>query len=110
MDSFGDEIEKMGFPKYYPGTARAPFDSISDFLWGMHGAMLDMYRQPDKLLQACERIYRRMMEKGIPGFESNEDGVRPLLFMGLHRGSDGFMSRLIVLSLFISLVFFAISG
>jgi len=51
-----------------------------------------------------------MMEKGIPGFESNEDGVRPLLFMGLHRGSDGFMSRLIVLSLFISLVFFAISG
>jgi hypothetical protein len=91
MDSFGDEIEKLGFPRFNSGTAQAPFDSISDFLRGMHGAMLDMYRQPDKLLQACEKILEERVERGIPEVQRNSDSPH-LLFMGLHRGSDGFMS------------------
>ena len=32
------------------------FDAISDFQRGMRGTMLDMYRQPEKLLQACEMM------------------------------------------------------
>lgn len=91
IDSFGDEIEKLGFPRFYPGTAQAPFDSISDFLRGMHGTMLDIYRQPEKLLQACEKILKDRLERGIPTIQGDNDIPR-LLFMGLHRGSDGFMS------------------
>ncbi len=91
IDSFGDEIVKLGFPRFYPGTAQAPFDTISDFLRGMHGTMLDMYRQPEKLLQVCEKILKDRLERGIPAVEGDSDSPR-LVFMGLHRGSDGFMS------------------
>jgi uroporphyrinogen-III decarboxylase len=91
MDSFGDEIEKLGFPRYNPGTAQPPFDTISDFLRGMQGAMLDMYRQPDKLLEACDRILQGTLERAIPAAREKISNSR-LLFMGLHRGSDGFMS------------------
>jgi hypothetical protein len=91
MQSFGEEIDKLGYPRFYPGTAQAPFDSISDFLRGMHGAMKDMFRQPDKLLEACDRVLEDRIKRGIPTVEKNEDCPQ-LLFMGMHRGSDGFMS------------------
>lgn len=91
MSTFGDEIEKLGFPRFNPGTAQPPFDSISDFLRGMHGAMLDMYRQPDKLHEACDMILKDRLERGVPKPREIYK-YPPLLFMGLHRGSDGFMS------------------
>jgi uroporphyrinogen-III decarboxylase len=92
MDSFGDEIEKLGFPRYSPGTAQAPFDAISDFLRGMHGAMLDMYRQPDKLLEACDKISQGTLERITTTAAGEKSSNTRLLFMGMHRGSDGFMS------------------
>jgi len=91
MENFNREIDKLGYPHFNPGTAQAPFDSVSDFLRGMHGAMLDMYRQPDKLLAACDKIARERVEGGIPAVEGSDDSPH-LLFMGMHRGSDGFMS------------------
>ncbi|UCC17443.1 MAG: hypothetical protein JSU58_02545 [Dehalococcoidales bacterium] len=91
MKSFGEEIDKLGYPRFYPGTAQAPFDSISDFLRGMQGTMMDMFRQPEKLLEACDKILEDRIKRGIPTVESNNDCPQ-LLFMGMHRGSDGFMS------------------
>jgi uroporphyrinogen-III decarboxylase len=57
----------------------------------MQGTILDMYRQPDKLLGACDRILKGMLEKGMPAVKPGSQSP-PLLFMGFHRGSDGFMS------------------
>ncbi len=91
MDAFSWEIDKLGFPQFNPGTAQAPFDSVSDFIRGMQGTMLDMYRQPDKLLEACDRIMKGLLERGMPEVNPNSQ-CPPLLFMGFHRGSDGFMS------------------
>src|SRR4030042_729199 len=91
MQSFGEEIDKLGYPRFYQGTAQAPFDSISDFLRGMQGAMMDMFRQPDKLLEACDKILEDRIKQGIPSVEVNDECPQ-LLFMGMHRGSDGFMS------------------
>ena len=86
---FNEEIKNMGFPPFSGGGGGAPFDAISDFLRGMQGAMLDMYRQPDKLLEACDRILQNTLERGIPTVKKS--GI-PRVFMALHRGSDGFMS------------------
>ncbi len=91
MSSFGEEIDKLGFPQFNPGTAQAPFDSVSDFMRGMQGTMLDMYRQPDKLLAACDRILEDLLERSMPAVKQISKRP-PLLFMGFHRGSDGFMS------------------
>jgi uroporphyrinogen-III decarboxylase len=86
------ELHELGYPDLE--TVRAgggsPFDSISDFLRGMRGAMLDMYRQPDKLLEAIELLSRRRM-KAIEALPPTEEFR--LSGMALHRGADGFMSN-----------------
>ena len=91
MDSFSIEFEKLGFPQFNPGTAQAPFDAVSDFLRGMQGTMLDIFRQPDKLLEACKMILQGQLDRGMPAVNPKSK-CPPLLFMGFHRGSDGFMS------------------
>ena len=87
--AFGEAIKNLGFPPLSQGAALAPFDAISDNLRGMTGTMLDMYRQPDKLLEACEKILERMLERiraTVP------PGVNSRVGIPLHRGSEGFMS------------------
>ena len=90
---FDAEMAALGFPSYTaPGMmAPAPFDMISDFLRGMRGAMLDMYRMPDKLLEACDLICKQTVDM-IQASPAPEDGSVKRVFMALHRGSDGFMS------------------
>ncbi len=89
MGEFSKEIKKLGFPINDTPGGGAPFDGISDFLRGMQGAMLDMYRQPDKLLELVELQLAGTLEriKAMPPVTGN-----PRAFMALHRGSDGFMS------------------
>lgn len=84
------ELVELGFfirqPFFMVG---APFDAISDFLRGMRGAMLDMYRQPEKIKAACEmmcRIDLEWIEKAPKPTEFTP------AFMALHRGAHGFMS------------------
>jgi hypothetical protein len=91
--NFDQEMAGFGFPAYTsPGMmAPAPFDMISDFLRGMRGAMLDMYRLPDKLLEACDMLCKQTVDM-IKASPAPEDGSIKRVFMALHRGSDGFMS------------------
>lgn len=90
---FDKTMASFGFPSYTaPGMmAPAPFDMISDFLRGMRGAMLDMYRVPDKLLEACDMICKQTTDM-IKASPAPADGSVKRVFMALHRGSDGFMS------------------
>ncbi|OGN88665.1 MAG: hypothetical protein A2158_07710 [Chloroflexi bacterium RBG_13_46_14] len=88
---------QLGYPSQFGplrrgGVGGAPFDVISDFLRGMRGAMLDMYRCPDKLLEVCEMIQEWQFAEAAPAIP-DADGNPPRLFMALHRGSDGFMSK-----------------
>jgi hypothetical protein len=108
---FTREMLELGFPPEYVGgdgmggtTTRgrggggggvgvggAPFDTISDFLRGMRGAMLDMYRCPDKLLAACDKLLEWRLARAVP-FAPDARGNPRRVFLALHRGSDGFMS------------------
>jgi hypothetical protein len=67
----------------------APFDMMSDALRGMRGIMLDMIRQPDKLLAAAEKVGRVELDYAV-NFAKAMGMDRA--FLPLHRGSDGFMS------------------
>jgi len=89
MMEFDREIEKLGFPLTGMGAGMAPFDLISDSIRGMHGAMLDMYRQPENLHKANDEILESTMER-IAMLPQRYDN--PRVFMATHRGSDGFMS------------------
>ena len=89
MDSLQEELTGMGFPLCSQSIAVAPFDVIGDFLRGTRGVMLDMYRRPDKLIKATEKILPMQLQGGV--FIAKRSG-NPRVFIPLHKGADGFMS------------------
>ena len=80
-------LHAMGFPSLARGFGAAPFDVVGDSLRGTHGIMTDLYRHPDKLIAACEKVLALTPVPEVPM------GDTPLIMMPLHKGSDGFMSR-----------------
>ena len=86
---FIDEAGKAGYPIQSGSFTQAPFDLFGDYFRGMKGAMLDMYRRPDKLIAACEKMLPVVLEMAINGAKAS--GV-PRVFIPLHKGLDGFMS------------------
>ncbi len=94
MGNLQEDLAKLGFPAHATmgGAGGAPFDVISDFYRGMKGAMLDMYRCPDKLLAACDKILRSHISKAVPA-DPKKRGNPKRLFLALHRGAEGFMSK-----------------
>jgi len=87
--AWAKRCRELGFPSQAGSLSQAPFDIISDFLRGTKGAMLDMFRQPDKLIQATERLLPIMLKLGL----SAKDRGVPRVFIPLHKGLDGFMSQ-----------------
>ncbi len=89
IGAWNDEILAAGFPIIVAGYTKAPFDVIGDTLRGTRGVMLDMYRQPEKLLEALDRLIPIMIKMGVG---TAQMAGHPLIFMPLHKGADGFMS------------------
>ena len=85
---FSEKMEKLGFPPAFGVMTHTPFDVLSDFLRGTKGAMLDMFRKPDKVLQAVEKIYPVMLQNALA---AKKRGI-PRVFIPLHKGIDSFMS------------------
>jgi uroporphyrinogen-III decarboxylase len=84
-------MESLGFPMSLGSSSlvTAPFDFMSDTLRGMRGIMLDMYRRPDKLLAAEEKVVPILVDYAVAA--AHRTGI-PYCSIPLHRGSDGFMS------------------
>jgi hypothetical protein len=82
-------LATFGFPNILAGFTKAPFDVIGDTLRGTKGIMLDIYRQPDKLIQAMEALVPLMIGMGIANAQQSGN---PLVFIPLHKGADGFLS------------------
>lgn len=83
------EIFSLGYPSIVGGTTKAPFDILGDTLRGTRAIMLDLYRRPDLVLEAVERLTPLAINQGVRGV--NLSGI-PLVFIPLHKGADGFMS------------------
>lgn len=88
MMAYIDEMKKLGFPLGYGSSADAPFDYLADQLRGMKGVMLDMFRQPDKIIEISEYFTTMMVEQAK--FLASVSGNKRV-WMPLHRGSDDFM-------------------
>jgi uroporphyrinogen-III decarboxylase len=88
LEAFHREITELGFPPLFDRLALAPYDVVADNLRGMRGTMMDLYKHPDELQQACESILRMTLDNmGTP----LDWGVNSV-FIPLHFGSEGFCS------------------
>lgn len=81
-----------GLPFFYGGTAggTSPLDSIGASLRGTKGTVMDMFRQPERLIEYMEESIPETIRRGVSMADAT--GV-PLVFIPLHRGADGFMSQ-----------------
>ena len=87
---FSQEAREAGFPMQFGAVSQAPFDTLSDFFRGMKGTMLDMYRRPEKVVQACEKLLPFMVEMAVNGTRATGN---PRVFIPIHWGLDNFMSK-----------------
>lgn len=83
------ELAAAGFPLALHATCGAPFDVASDYLRGSKGAMLDMFRNKDKLLRLLDRLVELLPANAIATADRNQGKY---IFFPLHWGLDGFMS------------------
>ena len=79
-----------GFPPLMGGVMLAPFDTVADMLRGTHGSVMDMYRQPEKLLESLEYIANRSIESTVGMVNMARS---PIVFVPMHKGDNSFHVR-----------------
>jgi hypothetical protein len=89
IGGFEMEAQAQGFVNGIGGVTKAPYDVLGDTLRGTQPIMMDIYRNPDKLLKALERLTPLMIKLGVSGPVQSGN---PIVFIPLHKGADGFMS------------------
>jgi uroporphyrinogen-III decarboxylase len=79
-----------GFPSTMGMINVAPFDAIGDTLRGTKEIMMDMYRCPDKLINAIECMTELTIHSilNAPNISKTLTVIFPL-----HKGADGWMSQ-----------------
>ena len=90
LGGIGAEVISQGFPAFVGGFAKAPLDTIGDTLRGTMAVMMDLFRRPDKLKEAMERLVPITIKGAV---EAADATGRPVIMMPLHKGADGFMSE-----------------
>ena len=86
---FDREAQAAGYPSLFGGQAHAPFDILADTMRGTRGIVMDMFRQPEKILAATEKLVQINVDCGLQMANSSD---RPIVFFALHKGDDTFMS------------------
>jgi uroporphyrinogen-III decarboxylase len=80
---------EAGYPGFSGGFSGAPFDMLTDMLRGTTGIFMDMYRQPEKIHEAMDRLVPIVIEEAIGTADMS---MSPIVMMPLHKGEKGFMS------------------
>ena len=83
------ELASLGFPLGQGVSSMAPYDYFADYMRGSKGAMLDMFRRKDKLLEAMDRSIPIISR--VCG-DAGQANPCKIVFFPMHWGLDGFMS------------------
>ncbi len=89
LSEVGRIAKSEGYPSFGGGMGIAPFDQFADGLRGTHGIVMDMYRQPEKVIEAVEHELPGFIQMSVMSAEFSDC---PIIGMPLHKGDDSFMS------------------
>ena len=84
-----DASARLGIPPEVGGSAKAPYDILADTLRGTRGIVMDLMRQPAKIIEAAQRLVSPMIALGV---RQAARAQAPLIVFWLHKGADTFMS------------------
>jgi len=95
MGNVGADFTSLGFPPMSEGGGGAggpAFDQMANTYRGWKGIVTDMYRRPEKLIAALEKINKGQLARATPADPKRKG---PQLGGGgaIHRGSDRFLSK-----------------
>jgi hypothetical protein len=82
------ELAALGFPVLAGSGTFAPMDYVG-IIRSSRGMMLDMYRQPDKLLALIDKLLPTTIDTALALAAMSGN---PRVFMAINRGADGLMS------------------
>jgi uroporphyrinogen-III decarboxylase len=93
FNAFGPQIQRLrrecGTVSAIAGIFKAPFDILADKLRGYVGLTMDMARQPDKVLRACEALMPHLVHVGL----STADPAKQVpIGLWMHRGCVPFVN------------------
>lgn len=83
-------IAASGFPGMGFNIVKTPFDYLGDTVRGTKGILMDMFRRPNDLIEACEAYVPVLINAVVNA--SNRSGAPAAMYV-LHKGADSFMSR-----------------
>ena len=92
MGSFIEEMANLGFPPLSLAGSMAPYDYFADFLRGTNGSMVDMFRNPDKLKRAVEKVTPWMIQGGVD-WARVSSALSKRVVIPLHKSAGGLMSN-----------------
>jgi len=87
---YGGGAMANGFPAMMGAFCKAPFDTLGDTLRGTQSIMKDMFRRPDKLLEALDVIADFTIHTIL---NSPTINTAVIVSYPLHKGADGWMSQ-----------------
>lgn len=90
LGKLSKDLIRKGYPVTYGALGMCPFDFVSDFLRGMRGSMLDLFKRPEKLKAAVDLFTPVVIGNAMYMAQSSSNSR---VFIPLHRGADGFMSN-----------------
>ncbi len=90
MATSGPPAAACGYPGTFGAFCKAPFDTIGDTLRGTQPILKDMYRRPDKLLEALDVVADITINSVLKS--PNIGNVFQITYP-LHKGADGWMSQ-----------------
>ena len=82
------ELADLGFPVLAGSGSFAPMD-FAGVIRGSKGMMLDMFRQPDKLLALLDKLQPICIDTALALAQMSGN---PRVFVAINRGADGLMS------------------
>jgi len=90
MDDGARRLTELGYPSLYRGGGGGPpYSRFGDSLRGTHGILTDMFRQPEKLMEAMEQLVPQNIKRTVAAARL---GTTPIVDFHLHKGSDSMMS------------------
>ena len=89
LGAHGRRLAEAGLPLCWAAMTQPPFDFVGDFLRGRKAVMLDMFRCPEKLEAAAEKMLPMAIEMAVRGAKMSHN---PRVFIAIHGGVEGFMS------------------
>lgn len=77
-----EELRRLGFPIFPSGMSYAPLDLIGDYMRDIKNVLLDCFRRPDKVKEACEAVRGLIVEMAEMTAKDTPKGTR--VFIPLH--------------------------